>query len=458
MTATSPRALRFPHPLVLLVAGVALAGVATLVVPAGEFERSVHPATGRAVVVSGSYHAVPPAPIGLLGALTAIPRGMVDAAEVIATVFLVGAAFTVIDRTGALRIGLAALVRALGARAGLAIPVCCAAFAAAGALENMQEEIIALVPVLVLFASRLRADPVVAVGMSLGAAAVGAAFSPINPFQVVIAQQVADVAVFSGGLFRGVVLVLALGLWITGVMRYARRAAPPDRPAAPAAPLPDAGPALGPRRTALVLGIMLAAFAAFIIGLGGYGWGFNELSGVFLVAGILAGLAGRLGATGTAEAFGQGFREMAVAALLIGVARAIFVVLSDGHVVDTLVNGLFAPLASWPPALAALGMLGVQSVVHVIVPSVSGQAVLTMPILAPLADLLQFSRQVAVLAYQYGAGLCDLITPTNGALMAVLAAAGVPFEGWLRFVLPLWGGLMALAAVAVLTALALGLT
>lgn len=444
--------------MVLLVGGVLLAGAATLVVPAGEFARAVHPATGRAVVVSGSYHPVPATPVGLLDALTAIPRGMVDAAEVIATVFLVGAAFTVIDRTGALRVGLAALVRALGGRTGVAIPVCCAAFAAAGALENMQEEIIALVPVLVLFAARLRADPVVAVAMSLGAAAVGASFSPINPFQVVIAQQVADVAVFSGGLFRSGVLVLALGLWTAGVMRYARRTAPSDAAGSLHAQPSGEGPPLGTGRTALVLGIMLAAFAAFIIGLANFGWGFNELSGVFFLAGVLAGLAGRLGLSGTAEAFGQGFREMALAALLIGVARAIYVVLADGHVVDTLVNGLFAPLASWPPAAAALGMLGVQAVVHVIVPSVSGQAVLTMPILAPLADLLHFSRQVAVLAYQYGAGLCEVITPTNGALMAVLAAAGVPLERWLRFALPVWGALMALAAAAVLGAMALGLT
>ena len=451
------RTLRFPHPLALLVGGVLLAGLATLVVPAGEFARALHPVTGRSVVVSGSYHLVPATPIGLLGALTAIPRGLIDAAEVIATVLLVGGAFTVFDRTGALRVGLVALVRALGGRAALAIPVCCAAFAAAGALENMQEEIIALVPVLVLFAGRFGASPVVAVAISLGAAAVGASFSPINPFQVVIAQQVADVAVFSGGLFRLGMLVVALGFWSTGVVRYAR-SHPVSRPRAAETPEPGAAPELDPVRTGLVIAVMLAAFAAFIIGLARFGWGFNELSGVFLVAGAVAGLVGGLGVSGTAEAYGAGFRDMALSGVLIGVSRAIFVVLADGHVVDTIVNGLFAPLAAWPPALAALGMLGVQAVTHVLVPSVSGQAVLTMPILAPLADLLHISRQVAVLAFQCGAGLCELITPTNGALMAVLVAAGVPFDRWLGLVLPLWAGLMALAAAAVWAAMAGGLT
>ena len=132
--------------------------------------------------------------------------------------------------------------------------------------------------------------------------------------------------------------------------------------------------------------------------------------------------------------------------------------MSDGHVIDTIVNGLFTPLAQFPSAIAAIGMVAVQTAVHVLVPSVSGQAVLTMPILAPLSDLLQISRQVTVLAYQYGAGLCELLTPTNGALMAVLAAAGVRFEDWLRFVLPLWAALIVLGGGAVLVALAIGLT
>ena len=165
----------------------------------------------------------------------------------------------------------------------------------------------------------------------------------------------------------------------------------------------------------------------------------------------------RLGAEGTADAFVDGFKAMAFAAILIGFARAIYVVLADGRIVDTIVFGLFQPLQGLPASAAAVGMMGVHTLIHVPVPSVSGQAVLTMPILAPLSDLLGFSRQVTVLAYQYGAGLCDVITPTNGALMAVIAAARVRFDDWLRFVLPLWGLLFALGAVSVLVALAIGL-
>jgi uncharacterized ion transporter superfamily protein YfcC len=148
---------------------------------------------------------------------------------------------------------------------------------------------------------------------------------------------------------------------------------------------------------------------------------------------------------------------MAFAALLIGFARAIFVVMNEGQIVDTVVHGLFTPIAGLPPTFSALGMLVVQSAIHVPVPSTSSQAVLTLPLLVPLSDLIGLPRQVTVLAYQYGAGLCEIVTPTNGALMAMLAAAGVRYEDWLRFMVPLAGLLLALAALAIVVGVAVGL-
>ena len=152
----------------------------------------------------------------------------------------------------------------------------------------------------------------------------------------------------------------------------------------------------------------------------------------------------------------KGFRSMAYAALLIGFARAIYVVMEDGHIVDTLVHGLFTPLQHLPVLASALGMIVAHTAIHVPVPSVSGQAVLTLPVLVPLSDLLGLSRQVTVLAYQYGAGLCDAITPTNGAIMAILGLAGVRWEEWMRFFAPLYLGLLALGAVSIALGIALG--
>ena len=434
---------------------VLLAAVASHVLPPGEYDRRDDPVTARRVVVAGTYHTVAPHPVGAFQALVAIPRGMADAAPVIFFVFLIGGAFTVVDATGALRQGVDWLIRHFGHSEALVIPVASLAFALGGVLDNMKEEIIALVPVMLLLTRRLGYRPTVAVSMSLGSAAVGAAFSPINPFQVGIAQQLAQLPLLSASWFRIAFLVVALAVWIWGTVRYARRTR-----ADPPTAVNDA-PARGTERLdtrrIAVLALVLATFVALVVGVLSLRWGFNEMAALFFVMGVVAGLAGGLGVGGTAEAFVEGFRSMAYAALLIGFARAIYVALDDGRIVDTIVHGLFTPLVHLPIALAALGMMVVHALVHVPVPSPSGHAVLTLPILVPLADLLGLSRQVTVLAYQYGGGLCELFTPTNGALMAILAAAQVRYEEWLRFAIPLLLGLLALGAGAIGLGVAIGL-
>jgi uncharacterized ion transporter superfamily protein YfcC len=443
--------LRMPHPMTLLVVGIFIAALFTWVLPAGEFQRTEDAATGREVVVAGTYREIERSPVGPFDAIVAIPRGMAEAADVIFLVFLVGGAFAVVDATGALRRGVNSLVQALRGRGLIAIPIVGLFFATGGAVENMQEEIIALVPVLLLLTARLGYTPLVAVAMSLGAAIVGSAFSPINPFQVQIAQKLAGVPLLSGGLFRFAFLVPAVGIWLGMTMRYAHR----NRvPVADLGVVDDEAPG---RNAGIVMALVGLAFAVYIYGLERYEWGFDHLSAIFFIVGVLAGIIGGLGAEGTARAFVNGFREMTFAALLIGFARAIYVVLRDGHVIDTIVNGLFTPLADMPQSATLVGMWGMHSVLHVMVPSVSGQAVLTMPILAPLSDLLDISRNAMILAYQYGAGLCELLTPTNGSLVAIVAAAGVRFGDWIRFALPLWGLLVVLGLVSVFVAQMIGL-
>jgi uncharacterized ion transporter superfamily protein YfcC len=207
----------------------------------------------------------------------------------------------------------------------------------------------------------------------------------------------------------------------------------------------------------IILGLVGLTFAFLAWGILVPEWDYLQMAAPFFGLGILAGFVGRLPVGDTAEAFVRGFRDMTFAGVLIGLARAIVLVLQDAHVVDTLVLALFTPLDNLPTMVSAVGMIFAQALVHIPVSSVSGQAVLTMPIVAPLADLLGMSRQVTVLAYQYGAGMMDMLTPTNGALMAVLAAAGVRYEEWFPVALRLWASLMALAAVAVIVAVFTGL-
>jgi uncharacterized ion transporter superfamily protein YfcC len=455
---------RFPHTLTLILACIVVAAVLTWVLPAGEFERRDDAATGRSVVVPGSYHAVERTPVGPWEMLLSIPKGIIAGADIIMLVFLMGGAFTVIDRAGALRGGFEALVGWLGTREALVIPISILFFATGGVLFNMQEEIIAIIPVLVLVLARLGFDPMIAVAMSIGAASIGASFSPMNPFQVVIAQKLAELPLLSGAAYRVAFLIVALLVYGALVMRYALR----TRTARAVAPalgasgvVRDAADSAGrtPARTRdiVIMLLVLVTFGIYVYGAMQLDWGFNELAAVFFLLGIVAGLVGGLRMDGTARAYVEGFREMAFAALIIGIVRAIYVVLSEGHVIDTIVYGLFQPLGNIPGAASAVAMMGVQTLIHVPVSSVSGQAVLTMPILVPLTDLLGVSRQVTVLAYQYGAGLCELLTPTNGALMAVLASAGVRYDRWIRFIAPLWAAVFVVGVVSVLVAVAVGL-
>jgi uncharacterized ion transporter superfamily protein YfcC len=448
--------VKFPHPLALLTGCIALAAALTWVLPAGQYERRHDDATGREVVVPGTWHPVPAAPVSPFDAVVAIPRGMIAAADVIFLVLLVGGAFVVVDKTGALGQAMGWLAGRLGSRPMLVIPVVSLCFATGGAVENMGEEIIALIPILLLLARRLGFTPVIAVAMSLGAAAVGASFSPLNPFQSGIAQKLAHLPLGSGWLFRSLFLAAALGLWIAGTMRYARR----NRVANDSRlPTPEeAAPAPLSARSAFILIMVLAAFGTYVYGALRLGWELNQLSALFFAMGVAAGLIGGLGVQGTAGAFAEGFASMAYAAVLIGFARAISVLLDQGHVIDTVVHGMLVPIEGRPPGVAALAMMVAHTGIHFPVPSVSGQAVLTMPVLVPLSDLVGLSRQVTVLAYQYGAGLAELLTPTNGALMAVIAAAGVPYDRWLKFATPLMLLLLALGGAAILSAIAIGLT
>jgi uncharacterized ion transporter superfamily protein YfcC len=374
---------------------------------------------------------------------------MVAGASLIVLVFIAGGAFGIVERTGALRHGVEGLADRLQSRERLVVPISCALFATGGVVEGMWEEIIALVPVLLVLTRRVGFDAVTAVGMSLGAAGVGAAFSPMNPFGVGIAQKFAELPLMSGWGFRVAVLVPAVALWTAGTLRHALRTR-----TTPEAPASTARVVLGWRH-GLTLAALVGTFPVLTVGVLRYGWDLEQMSAVFFLMGLATGLLGGLGVRGTSDAFIDGCRAMVYAALMLGVARSIFVVLDEGRIVDTIVNALVAPLAQFPVAVFAAGVSVVQSLLALPVPSGSGRVALTMPIYVPLADLLGLSRQTLVTATQYWPGMFGQFLPTDGALMAVLALAGVSYQQWLRFAVPLCAALMLLGLVALGVAVAL---
>jgi len=419
---------KFPHTLLIIVSFILLAGIATYVLPKGEYNRKIDPATNREVVVPGSYHAVEAKPLSPFAIVVGIPRGIAAGVEVIVTIFIAGACFYVVEKTGALKEGILFITNRLKGREQLTLVLTGGFFLMGGTLEGMEEELIPLTPILLMLTRRLGYDAFVTIAVSYGSAVMGASLSPFNPFGAITGQKIAGVPLLTSMTFQLVVLVVAFVLWMAMIIRYGNRNRLPKE---------ETGivPATISARNAVILAIVVAAFLLLIIGMMTLDWGFNELSAEFFLVSVLVGLIGKLGWNGTCTTFVEGLREMTFASLIVGFAHGISLVLMDGKILDTIINGLFVPIEGLPPNLSAIGMMFSQSLLHVIIPSYTGQAALTIPILAPLSDLIGLSRQVCVLAFQYGAVLMNLISPTNGALMAIIALSGIGYDKWFGFVI-----------------------
>lgn len=416
----------FPHPMIIMLSFVLLATLLTYLIPAGAFDRVLDVATGREVVVEGSFKMIENQPVSLGKMFLSIPEGIIEGAEVVVLILIIGGAFYVVDKTGAFQSGLESLIHRFKNAKAYLLALVGILFATAGALNGLQEEIIAMVPLLMILSRKVGYTPIAGVAIALGSALIGGAFGPSNPFSVLITQNFAEVPLFSGGLYRMVFLVIALGFWVIYVVKTGKN---PEHQDEATETVPDKMA----KSHSFILILLVITFGVMIYGLSNWDWDYNEMSAIFFAMGLAAGIIGKLGINGTAKAYSEGFAELVFAGIIVGLARSIYLVLQDGQIIDTIIFALFNPLEGLPLGISAFGMMIAQAILHVPVPSTSGQAVLTMPLLTPLADLIGMSRQVVVLAYQYGAGIMDMVTPSNGGLMAILAAAGISYKDWIQY-------------------------
>jgi uncharacterized ion transporter superfamily protein YfcC len=441
----------FPNALTILVAFILGAGVLTYIIPKGKYERVMDASSKREVVVPGSYKTVQAENLSPFQILLCIPRGISKGVEVMVLIFLVGGCLFIVEKTGALTEGVFYLTSHVKGKESSALVLIGFLFALGGATEGMEEEVIPLIPAVLVFTGSLGYSPLVAVGVSYGSAVIGASFSPINPFGAVIAQKVAEVTFLSNGLFRVTVFITAFVLWMIIVIHYANRHRIEKQNEESNYVTKFSNSHV------LILCLVMAAFILLIYGMLSLGWGFNEISAEFFVVAIVIGLIGKLGLNGTFISYIEGLQTMTFAAMIGGLAYGIPLVLEEGLIIDSIIYGLFTPLRYVPPALSAIGMMFSQALLHLLVPSYSGQAVLTMPILAPLSDLIGLSRDVCVMAFQYGAVLMNMISPTNGALMAIITIAGIPYDDWFKFILKRLLLLFILATFALLIATMIGI-
>ncbi len=420
--------IKFPHPFIILLGFVVLSALATFIIPSGQYDRELNEETGREVVVPGSYHEIEDRNASVYDIFLSVPKGFIEGADIIVLILLLGSAFYVIEKTGALEAGLTALISTFGKAKSLLFYLLSVFFAVCGATFAMQEEIIALAPVLIIFSKRIDYDLRSVIAIVLGSSLIGASFSPLNPFGSLLALNTAELDPSEGFVFRLVFLGLAIFIWATyhiraGKLNISKEA---EKEAIKAEPLSA--------RHRIILLLTLVGIGSMGWGIISQDWGFNEMSACFFAVGIAAGLVGKLGPNGVARAFTEGFSEMIFAGMIVGLARSVYLVLQDALIIDTIIYGLFQPLETLPAPLAVTGMMISNSLIHFPVPSTSGQALLTIPLAAPLTDLLGLSRQVAVFTYQYGAGLVDIFSPTNGGMMAVLAAAGINYDHWFKYI------------------------
>jgi uncharacterized ion transporter superfamily protein YfcC len=438
--------MKLPHTFVLLCAILVMIAAATWLVPGGQYDS--HTVDGRPMIDPASFHAVPGHPQGLAALLMAPVKGFVEAALIIGFVLIVGGAFAVLQKTEAIDALIKTIARA-HTRSALVratlIPLFVTMFSLGGATFGMNEEAIPFVLIFVPLALALGYDSIVGVSIPFVGSQVGFAAAFLNPFNVGIAQGIAGVPVFSGLAYRLLVWALATAVTIAFLMWYAARikAVPQHSPTyaldqqkRSTQPAEDDRFEGMTRRHRAVLWCFAATLGAMVFGVVRYAWFIEEIAALFLAMAIVVGTIARLDSDQLIDAFLHGARDLVGTALVIALARGAMVLARDAHIIDTMLHALLPLIASSSPVFAAQKMFVMQSVINFFIHSGSGQAALTMPVMAPLADLVGVTRQTAVLAYQFGEFTTPMI-PTSGITVGVLALARIPWITWARWMVPL---------------------
>ena len=440
--------LRFsmPHVYTLIFGLIVLMAILTWIVPSGQFDRTVMdtPAGEREVVVSGTYSAVEKITEegdlrqGLQEILQAPAKGIQSAIEVIAFVFIVGGVFQILAKTNALYIGITSLINKLGKKEILIIPILMVLFSLGGSTFGMSDELvpfyILLMPILLKMGyDSLTTFLVVCVGASVGYAA-----STINPFNVLIAQGIAGIQGNPQLVFRMIQWVIVTGICIAfTTYRALKIQKKPELSICYADDIQkrkdfvnEGKDEIMSMRQKIVLLVFLLGMALIVFGLIKYGWYMNELGMVFLGMGIVMGIVGKLSEKEICNEFIIGCKDITFAAILIGICSGISVILSDGMIIDTILNSMANAVSGTSNAFCILVMYIIQSAASLLVPSSSGLAALTMPVMAPLCDLRGFNPEAAVTVLQYANQFTNMISPVAGTTVAGLAICKISFPQW----------------------------
>jgi uncharacterized ion transporter superfamily protein YfcC len=446
-----------PHTLVIVAVLIVLVLVLSWLVPSGEFQRieKLLPDGGRVKVpVDGTFHQLPKTYLGLQTLFQAPIKGFLDGAGLICFLLIIGGSFGIFQETGAVEQGIKRLtvhVRRHALLEKLFIPVLMTVFSLAGAVFGMAEELIPLVVIFIALARALGYDSIVGIAIPFLGAAAGFACAFFNPFTVGVAQGIAGVPIYSGLAYRVAAWFIATGVVIAYVMVYAAKvkrnpALSPvrDLDLAREAAAPEAMGDSWNRSHILALLTFLAALILLVYGVLKYQWYLEAIAALFLGMGIVVGLIARLGPSDIAKHFIAGAKDMVGVVFIVACARALLVIANDARIMDTLLLYGSNAIRVLPRALTAQVMFLLQCVINFFIHSGTSQAALTMPVLAPLSDLVGITRQTCVYSFALSE-LINPILPTSAVTMGVLGAAKIPWERWARWFLPLMLILVVLA-------------
>ena len=463
--------IKIPHVFALLTIIILVASLFSYIIPSGSYERKevqVGQMT-RTVVVPNSFQPIPKhysikgffvgdevegkaTPVSIFGFLKAIPKGLEESADIIFFVFLIGGAFGMIKQTGTITAVIQALITKFSNSGTALTVVLMLSISAAGSTLGMGEEFIPLVPVFLYVSHKLGYDKLYGLALVFVSAEIGFASATTNPFNVQIAQGIAEVPLGSGMGFRLIFYAVILITAITYMLRYGKKLKQDFSHSYLAADNvykeDDNLEHFDLNRKHIQIVICSAIlFVGILWAVQTQGWWMAEMGAGFLLIGMVAAVIGKLSLNEATKAFILGMEEMLVGALVIGFAKGIQVALVEGQIMDSVIYYTSGTLAYLPKIVAAEGMLVFQTILNFFIPSGSGQAATTIPIMVPLADLLGITRNTAIFAFTCGDGFANSIIPTSGILMAMLGIAGIPYKDWLRFIMPLFGWLMAVSAI-----------
>ncbi|MEL6916796.1 MAG: TIGR00366 family protein [Bacteroidota bacterium] len=451
---------RIPHAITILFGIIVLVTLLTYILPSGTYERIL--IDGRRTVVPDSYKTISSTPIGLLDMFKSIPLGFKAAVEIIFILLAGGIMFGFMEKSKAVENAVGTLVKKLGSKNKYLIIIIMTFIYGLLGVAVGYENNIAMVPIAAVLSLALGGDLILAAGISVGAMTIGFGLSPINPYTVGTGHKLAELPMFSGALLRSVLCFLALGVMAYYNVRYFKKISLyPDK---------SLGKGLDVTELALskpieayelnkknwwVIAIFFGGLLALLYGVFNLHWYINELSAVFLIVALLCGLVSRMSATTMSETVLRAVAIAAPGAFMVGFATSIKVLMEMGNIGDTISYQLSLLLRGLPLYASAICMAISQSVINFFIPSGSGQALATLPVMLPLGESLGLTRQVTILAFQIGDGLSNLINPTLGGLIAMLSMCRVPIDRWIRFIFPVLISVLCLAFLALIIAVAI---